>query len=110
MSLSGAVVTQLVTRQSTSTQPQPVGVASGWEGNVMRSRKRKGWRKVINGVNISAFFIVLFIVLPLYWLIVSSFKIPASMGDSPPQYFPNPVSGSNYSQAFVQYDFGSYFI
>ena len=76
----------------------------------MRSRKRKGWRKVINGVNISAFFIVLFIVLPLSWLIVSSFKIPASLGDSPPQYFPNPVSGSNYSQAFVQYDFGSYFI
>ena len=32
------------------------------------------------------------------------------MGDSPPHYFPNPVSGSNYSQAFVQYDFGSYFI
>jgi multiple sugar transport system permease protein len=31
------------------------------------------------------------------------------MGASPPQYFPNPVSGSSYSQAFKQYDFGIYF-
>ncbi|HUB22740.1 MAG TPA: hypothetical protein VMA97_10080 [Streptosporangiaceae bacterium] len=31
------------------------------------------------------------------------------MGDSPPQYFPNPVSGGNYSQAFVQDGFGTIF-
>jgi len=46
---------------------------------------------------------------PLYWLIISSFKTPEAMGDSPPQFFPNPVSGANYSQAFKQYDFGIYF-
>ena len=39
----------------------------------MGTRKR-GWRKVINGVNFSAFLVVLFIGLPLYWLIISSFK------------------------------------
>jgi multiple sugar transport system permease protein len=72
-------------------------------------RTRKGWRRVFNGVNISAFFVVLFIGLPLYWLIISSFKTPVAMGDSPPQYWPNPFSGSSYSQAFVQYDFGIYF-
>jgi multiple sugar transport system permease protein len=76
----------------------------------MRNRKRTGWRRVVNGVNISTFFVTLFIGLPLYWLIASSFKTPANMGDSPPQYFPNPVSGGNYSQAFVQYNFGQYFI
>jgi multiple sugar transport system permease protein len=76
----------------------------------MGRRARKGWHKVINGVNISGFFVVLFIGLPLYWLIVSSFKTPAAMGDSPPQYWPNPWSTGNYSQAFVQYDFGSYFL
>ena len=76
----------------------------------MGRRTRKGWHKVINGVNISTFFVILFIGLPLYWLIISSFKTPADMGDSPPQYWPNPFSGGNYSQAFVQYDFGSYFI
>ena len=75
----------------------------------MGTRKR-GWRKVINGVNFSAFLVVLFIGLPLYWLIISSFKTPAALGDSPPQYWPNPWSGANYSQAFNQYDFGQYFI
>jgi multiple sugar transport system permease protein len=75
----------------------------------MRRRTRTGWRRVINGVNISAFLVVLFIGLPLYWLIASSFKTPADMGASPPQYFPNPISGGNYSQAFKQYDFGLYF-
>jgi multiple sugar transport system permease protein len=75
----------------------------------MRNRNRAGWRKVINGVNVSAFLVVLFIGLPLYWLIISSFKRPFALGASPPQYWPNPWSGGNYSQAFKQYDFGIYF-
>ena len=75
----------------------------------MRNRKRTGWRRIINGVNISAFFVVVFVGLPLYWLIASSFKTPANLGDSPPQYFPNPLSLGNYHDAFVTYDFGVYF-
>jgi multiple sugar transport system permease protein len=76
----------------------------------MGARTRRGWRKVINGVNFWAFIVVLFIGLPLYWLIISSFKTPPNLGVSPPQYWPNPWSGANYSQAFNQYDFGQYFI
>ena len=72
-------------------------------------RTRKGWHRIINGVNISAFFVTLFIALPLYWLIISSFKTPVAMGDSPPQFFPSPVSTQNYHDAFVTYDFGIYF-
>jgi multiple sugar transport system permease protein len=75
----------------------------------MRRRKRTGWHKVINGVNISTLLVVIFIAAPLYWLIISSFKTPAAMGASPPQFFPSPVSGANYSQAFKQFDFGVYF-
>ena len=72
-------------------------------------RRKQGWRRVINGVNISAFFVVLFIGAPLYWLIISSFKPPSALGASPPQYCPHAWSGGNYSQAFKQYDFGVYF-
>ncbi|HUB37730.1 MAG TPA: carbohydrate ABC transporter permease [Streptosporangiaceae bacterium] len=75
----------------------------------MRNRKRTGWHRVINGVNISTFLVVLFIGLPLYWLIASSFKTPANIGVDPPQYFPDPLSIANYKSAFVQYDFGVYF-
>ncbi|HJY03841.1 MAG TPA: carbohydrate ABC transporter permease, partial [Streptosporangiaceae bacterium] len=74
----------------------------------MGNRKRTGWHRVINGVNISGFFVVLFIVLPLYWLVITSFRNPADLGSV--QFWPNPWSGANYSQAFVQYDFGSYFL
>jgi multiple sugar transport system permease protein len=72
-------------------------------------KRKRGWRRVINGVNVSAFFVVLFVGLPLYWLIISSFKTPSALGDSPPQYWPNPFSGGNYSQAFKQYGFATYF-
>ena len=72
------------------------------------NRNRTGWHKVINGVNISGFFVVLFIVLPLYWLIITSFRNPSNLGSV--QYWPNPWSGDNYAQAFKEYDFGSYFI
>jgi multiple sugar transport system permease protein len=75
----------------------------------MRNRKRKGWRRIINGVNISTLVVVIFVAAPLYWLIASSFKTQANLGASPPQYFPNPVSTQNYHDAFVTYDFGIYF-
>jgi multiple sugar transport system permease protein len=73
-------------------------------------RNRTGWRRVVNGTNISVLFTVLFILLPLYWLVITSFRNPANPGLGSVQWWPNPWSGANYSQAFVQYDFGSYFI
>jgi multiple sugar transport system permease protein len=76
----------------------------------MGARTRQGWHKVINRVNFSTLIVVLFIGLPLYWLIISSFKTPTNLGASPPQWWPNPWSGANYAQAFNQYDFGQYFI
>ena len=73
----------------------------------MRNRKRVGWHKYVNGVVISTIVTALFILLPLYWLIASSFKAPNDVGST--QLFPNPISGANYSNAFVGYDFGIYF-
>jgi multiple sugar transport system permease protein len=75
----------------------------------MRNRKRVGWHRYVNGVTISTGITALFILIPLYWLIASSFKSPNSIGNSPPSLGPTPVSGGNYSNAFVGYDFGIYF-
>ena len=75
----------------------------------MRNRKRVGWHKYINGVSISTLITVLFILLPLYWLVATSFKNPNSIGSSPPTLGPTPVSTANYYDAFVNYDFGIYF-
>jgi multiple sugar transport system permease protein len=76
----------------------------------MRNRSRHGWRRVFNGVNISALLVFLFIVLPLYWMIASAFKTPANVGASPPQYFPHPLSVKNFDVAFSQNTFGRYIV
>src|ERR1700678_1776237 len=73
----------------------------------MRNRKRVGWHRYVNGVVISTIATALFILLPLYWLIASSFKEPNDVGTT--QLFPSPISGANYSNAFVGFDFGIYF-
>jgi multiple sugar transport system permease protein len=75
-----------------------------------RSRSRKGWRRVFNGVNLAALLVFLFIALPLFWMIASSFKTPANVGAVPPQYVPHPVSVDNYTMAFTQYTFGRYIL
>jgi len=76
----------------------------------MRNRRRKGWRRAFNGVNLATLLVFLFIVLPLYWMIASSLKTQANVGATPPQYFPHPLSFENYHVAFTQYTFGRYIL
>jgi len=76
----------------------------------VRYQRRVGWRKWVNGLNVAVVVIVLFVLLPIYWLIASSFKTPVNVGAQPPQYFPNPISFANYHSAFVHYGFGRYFL
>ena len=73
----------------------------------MRNRKRVGWHRYVNGVNIAVVVTALFILIPLYWLIASSFRNPNDFGNA--TLNPAPLSGGNYSNAFVAYDFGIYF-
>ncbi len=73
----------------------------------MRRRKRRGWRRYINLPYVGSFFITLFILLPMYWMLASSFKTQSNVGASPPQYFPNPISTSSYHSAFND-GFGGY--
>ncbi|HEX4088222.1 MAG TPA: carbohydrate ABC transporter permease [Trebonia sp.] len=75
----------------------------------MRGRKKTGWRRYLNGTNIAVVVTALFILIPLYWLIASSFKAPNSIGNSPPSLGPTPFTAANYSDAFKLYDFGIYF-
>jgi multiple sugar transport system permease protein len=67
----------------------------------VRNRKRHGWRAWVTGPNIGALLIALFVLLPMYWMLASSFKTTANVGKSPPQYFPDPVSTSNFHVAFA---------
>lgn len=70
---------------------------------------RIGWRRYLNGVNFGVVVVILFVMLPIYWLVISSLKQPAALGATPPQFFPNPLSFTNYRDAFSTYGFGVYF-
>jgi multiple sugar transport system permease protein len=60
-------------------------------------------------VPLGALLIALFVLLPLYWMLSSSFKTQYNVGASPPQYFPNPISTSSYRAAFSD-GFGGFVI
>src|SRR6266516_929419 len=68
------------------------------------------WRITVPLLRPTLALAVMFRGLPLYWLIASSFKTPANLGNSTPQYFPNPLSVGNYTDAFKNNNFGQYFI
>jgi multiple sugar transport system permease protein len=76
----------------------------------VRNRTRHGWHRYINGVSISTFLILAFVLLPMYWMLATSFKTTANIGASPPQFFPHPISGASYQAAFGDYTFGRYII
>ena len=70
----------------------------------MRTRRRQGWHRYINLLTVATTVTVLFVVLPVLWMIVSSFKGPSSINTD--VILPKPFSTANYHTAFVQYDFG----
>ncbi len=73
----------------------------------MRNRPGHTLNRVL--VPLGALLIALFVLLPLYWMLASSFKTQYNVGASPPQYFPNPLSTSCYRAAFSD-GFGGFVI
>jgi len=74
----------------------------------MRRRQRTGWRRYVNGLYLATAIIVLFVLLPIVWMVLSSFKGPSSIATS--SWLPHPWSTANYTSAFSQYTFGRYIL
>jgi multiple sugar transport system permease protein len=66
-------------------------------------RRRRRW---FSFTNLAALLIALFVALPLYWLVASSFKGDTEITSA--RGFPANPTGSNYSRAFSTYSFGTY--
>jgi len=71
-------------------------------------RKRSLGHRI--GLAIACALTALFVVLPLYWMVATSFKTDAGVSAPSPQWFPNPVSFTNYTNAFVNNSFGRYIL
>ncbi len=75
----------------------------------MRHRRRHGWHRVVNLTNVGVVVTVLFVILPLYWMVSSSFKGPSAIGSA--SLVPKSVSTVNYSAAFgARDDFQHYIL
>ncbi|PSK98055.1 carbohydrate ABC transporter membrane protein 2 (CUT1 family) [Murinocardiopsis flavida] len=67
----------------------------------MRTRERRGWRRVVNPVNGGALVMVVLTAMPLYWLVMNSFKPPEEISAVPPGAVPKAPTGQNYGDAFA---------
>jgi multiple sugar transport system permease protein len=65
-------------------------------------------RRLLNGTNLAAFCVGLFVCAPLYWLVATSFKTVGEVGAASPSAFPAHPTLSDYQQAFGTYRFGTY--
>ena len=75
-----------------------------------RTRIRRGWRRWVNVVNIGGVIIALVTAIPLYWLVVSSFKTAPEVAASPPTVVPQTWTLENYVTAFVSNDLAVYML
>jgi multiple sugar transport system permease protein len=76
----------------------------------MRARKRKGWHRYVNFVTVGVTGVLLAILLPIYWMISSSFKGPAGIFSA--NFLPTATTLDNYNQALngTANPFGRYII
>lgn len=68
-------------------------------------KERYSWTRVPATV-----LVMLLFLLPLVWLVLSSFKTPAGIFSYPPKLVPTPPSFDNYGNALRNGDFAAYFL
>lgn len=61
-------------------------------------------------VRLSSIIVALFIVLPLLWMLITSFKSPSQVGITPPPWLPHPFTWVNYRMSFTYFGFQRYFL
>jgi multiple sugar transport system permease protein len=62
------------------------------------------------GLGVATFFVVLFVLAPIYWMVATSLKTTGNVSAQPAQWLPAPLSGESYVTAFTQYAFAHYIL
>ena len=65
-------------------------------------RKKKRFYKVFQYIALLCALII--IIFPVYWIIISSFKVKEDILSYPPKIFPSQFTLSNYITAFQDYN------
>ncbi|RIV22043.1 carbohydrate ABC transporter permease [Alicyclobacillaceae bacterium I2511] len=64
------------------------------------------WKTIFRYVILIAFLVI--ILLPFYWMFITSFKTDFALGAYPPSLFPVHWTLQHYVEAFTKYGFGTY--
>ncbi len=64
------------------------------------------WKTVLRYMVLIGFLVI--ILLPFYWMFITSFKPDFDLGAYPPSLFPHHWTFKHYVDAFTQYNFGMY--
>lgn len=69
-------------------------------------------KKIISriGHHLILLIFLLFALIPLYWIFITSIKSPDELYEIPLRYWPRSPSLANYAELFTFADFGSYFM
>lgn len=75
-----------------------------------RMKRRSGWRRWINAVNVGGVVLAVLTALPLYWMLQASLKRGGEIGQMPPTVYPHEPTFQNFVTAFVDQGFGQYML
>lgn len=76
----------------------------------MKGSRRKGSRVGHAAVTIVLLLCSVMMLLPLYWMIISSFKPQTELLRMPPTLWPETFTTDNYAEVFSTLPFGSYYL
>jgi multiple sugar transport system permease protein len=62
------------------------------------------------GLGVAVTAILVFVLAPILWMVLASFKTTSGVTANPPQWVPAPFSTENYGAAFGQFGFGTYIL
>lgn len=77
----------------------------------MNSMKHSNGKKILSGVLFAAALlaILVFILFPIYWCLVTSFKPSAEITSKNVTYWPKTFTFQNYVEAWIRSGFSNYF-
>lgn len=91
---------------STTMSTQGTARRAGWTGT---SGRRAPTVSTVLRVTVLATMAIA-VVVPIVWLVLSSFKSPAELAQQPPTLLPESFTPTNYTEAFTSFPFGRYLL
>jgi multiple sugar transport system permease protein len=62
------------------------------------------------GLGVATAVVFIFVMAPMYWLVSTAFKTSNGVSSATPQWWPNPITWTNFVDVFTQFTYGRYIV